>query len=97
MGIRVAQSLSYPMVSRYMALEDNHYLVRVEIKANMHGLRFYELMRHATDIRSILHKRGTSINYTIDPQLILQQGDMLVIAGELHDLRRLSQYFVDDL
>ena len=38
MGVRIAQSLCYPMVSRYMALEDNHYIVKIEIDENYKGL-----------------------------------------------------------
>ena len=37
MGVRIAQSLCYPMVSRYMALEDNHYIVKIEIDEKLQG------------------------------------------------------------
>ncbi len=97
MGIRVAQSLSYPMVSRYMALDDQYYMVKIEIKGSMIGLRLQDFMRPEQRIRAILHQRNDSINYSLDPQFVLQQGDIVVIAGYLVDLRRFSQHFVDDV
>lgn len=97
MGIRVAQSLSYPMVSRYMALDDQYYMVKIEIKGSMIGLRLQDFMRPEQRIRAILHQRNDNINYSLDPQFVLQQGDIVVIAGYLVDLRRFSQHFVDDV
>ena len=93
MGTRIAQSLSYPMVSRYMGLEDNHFIVKIEIKANQKGERFHHLMDHSAEIKTILHKRGKEILYSIDPNLILQEGDILVVEGELEPLRKLSARF----
>ena len=93
MGTRVAQSLSYPMVSRYMGIEDNHFIVKIEIKANQKGERFQHLMDHGSGIKTILHKRGKEILYSIDPNLILQEGDILVVEGELEPLRKLSARF----
>ncbi|MTD09956.1 TrkA family potassium uptake protein [Acinetobacter sp. YIM 103518] len=93
MGVRVAQSLSYPMVSRYMALNDDHYLVKVEITENLAGARFHSVMDHVPEVRAILHKREQEIIYSIDPNLILQDGDVLVIEGSIEPLRRLSKHF----
>ncbi len=93
MGTRVAQSLSYPMVSRYMGLEDNHFIVKIEIKKGQQGERFHQLMNHAPEIKTILHKRGKQVSYSIDPHLILQEGDILVVEGELEPLKKLSARF----
>jgi trk system potassium uptake protein len=93
MGVRIAQSLSYPMVSRYMVLEDEHYIVKVEIHAEQNGLRLQQLMSHTPEIKTLLHKRGTDIQYCLDPNLILQQHDILVVEGHVEPLRRLSKHF----
>ncbi|OTG64877.1 potassium transporter TrkA [Acinetobacter sp. ANC 4470] len=93
MGVRVAQSLSYPMISRYMDLEDNHFIVKIEIKDSLNGERFNHLMDHASEIKTLLHKRGQEILFSIDPNLILQVGDILVVEGELEALRKLSARF----
>ena len=93
MDTRVAQSLSYPMVSRYMGLEDNHFIVKIEIKTSLHGKHFNHLMEHVTEIRTLLFKRGNQILFTIDPNLTLQEGDILVVESELKPLRKLSARF----
>ncbi len=93
MGIRIAQSLSYPMVSRYMILGDNHYIVKVEIPKILQGERFHQLMDHAPNIKTILHKRENTVQYFIDPNLILQEKDILILEGLHQDLLHLSRYF----
>ena len=93
MGVRIAQSLSYPMVSRYMMLEDNHFIVKIQIQDEHSGIRLHQLTDHVPEVRTILHKRGSELNYTLDPHLILQTGDILVVEGLLEPLRRLSKQF----
>ncbi|ATO20681.1 potassium transporter TrkA [Acinetobacter sp. LoGeW2-3] len=93
MGVRIAQSLSYPMVSRYMALEDERYLVKIEIHAEQSGVKLNQLMDHVPEIKTILHKRGPDVQYIIDPHLILKEGDILLVEGLLEPLRRLSRHF----
>lgn len=93
MGVRIAQSLSYPMVSRYMALEDDRYLVKIEIHAEQSGIKLNQLMDHAPEIKTILHKRGPVVQYILDPHLILKEDDILLVEGLLEPLRRLSKHF----
>ena len=93
MGVRVAQSLSYPMVSRYMSLEDDRYMVKIEIKDNLHGTRFQTIREYNSEINVILHKRGKDLSYQVDPNLILQRGDIIVVEGHLEQLRKLSNRF----
>ena len=93
MGVRVAQSLSYPMVSRYMALEAGNYIVKVEIHADHHGMPLRKLMSHVPEIKTLLLKRGSRIDDSPAPDILLQEGDILVIEGLLEPLRRLSKYF----
>lgn len=93
MGVRIAQSLSYPMVSRYMALEDDHFIVKIQIHEEQNGLRLHQLMDHAPEVKTLMHKRGQQLQYSLDPNLILQTNDFLVVEGLLEPLRRLSKYF----
>ncbi len=93
MGVRVAQSLSYPMVSRYMALEDDHYIVKIQIHADHHATPLNQLMKHAPEITTLLHKRGSVVQYQVASDLILQEGDILVVEGLLEPLRHLARYF----
>lgn len=93
MGVRIAQSLSYPMVSRYMVLEDEHFMVKVQIHAEQSGVRLQHLMSTTPEVKTVLHKRGKDISYVLDPQLILQENDILVVEGHIDPLRRLSKQF----
>ena len=93
MGVRVAQSLSYPMVSRYMSLEDDHYIVKIEIHADHHDTPLHQLMSQVPEIKVLLHKRGTEIQHIVDLGLLLKEGDILVVEGLLDPLRRLSKHF----
>lgn len=93
MGVRIAQSLSYPMVSRYMVLNDNRYLVKVEIKDNLQGVRLHTIMDHVPEVKTVLYQRDNDISYVIDPNFVLHIGDILVVEGALQPLRRLSKHF----
>lgn len=93
MGVRIAQSLSYPMVSRYMALEDDHFIVKIKIHEEQNGMRLCQLMDHVPEVKTLLHKRDEELLFTLDPQLILQTDDFLVVEGLLEPLRRLSKHF----
>lgn len=93
MGVRIAQSLSYPMVSRYMILGDEHYLVKVQIDQQQQGLRLNQLIHHSPEVKILLFKRDQEVQYCIDPNLILQENDILVVEGLLEPLRRLSKQF----
>ena len=50
-------------------------------------------MEHAPEIKTILYKRGKEILFNIDPNLVLQVGDILVVEGELEPLRKLYARF----
>ncbi|AOA58735.1 potassium channel family protein [Acinetobacter larvae] len=96
MGIRVAQSLSYPMVRRYMALNDNRYIVKVEIAEKLAGAQYQSLLENASesDFKCLLLQRGSHVIYDIVPGTILQPHDILVIEGHIDVLKRLSTRFL---
>lgn len=96
MGTRVAQSLSYPMVRRYMAINNNRYIVKIEIGVNLRGAQFGELMERSeeTDFQTLLLQRGSHVLYDIPPGTILQDKDILIVEGAVDVLRRLSTRFI---
>src|SRR5690606_28601752 len=91
MGVRVAQSLSYPMVSRYMALEDDHYIVKIEIHADHHGTPLNQLMKQVLEISTMWHKRGYTEPYHRNTDQILKEGGILLVEVLLEPLRRLAK------
>ncbi|AWL29102.1 potassium transporter TrkA [Acinetobacter defluvii] len=95
MGIRIAQSLSYPMVRRYMALNNERYIVKIEIASNLQGAQFQSLMDDSnSEIQTLLLQRGSHVIYQIAPGTILQEKDILIVEGPVEQLRQLSNRFL---
>ena len=61
MGVRVAQALNYPWVSRYMSLGDDHYIVKVVIPLHLRGVNLLGLINKANDITIVLLKRKQQV------------------------------------
>ena len=97
MGIRVAQALNYPMISRYMALEDDHYIVKVVVPEHLNDINLIGLMATSTQVNIILLKRGEQIIYHITPDIVLHTADLLILEGHLTDLKKLSHRFLKNI
>lgn len=93
MGVRVAQALNYPMVSRYMALDDDHFIIKVPIKEKLHGINLSGLMQLAPHVKLLLVKRNKDIFYETDTTFTLNKGDVLILEGLLVNLKKLSECF----
>ncbi|MEB3766537.1 TrkA family potassium uptake protein [Acinetobacter sp. MD2] len=94
MGIRIAQTLSYPMVSRYMALDSGHFIVKVLIHEKLHGVNLQGLMqKYAENIQILLVQRDTQIFYQISDDFTLAKDDILIVEGLQHNLQKLSSSF----
>ncbi|MGQ2385874.1 potassium channel family protein [Acinetobacter ursingii] len=94
MGVRVAQALNYPMVSRYMALNDDHFIVKVEIPKHLNGVHLLGLIDATHHIKTILLQRGKDIIYDPEPSCAVQSKDILIIEGHLEPLKKLSKRFL---
>lgn len=94
MGIRVAQNLSYPMIRRYMALNNDHYIVKIEIGSNLQGAQFQTVMENVHEIKTLLLQRGSHVLYDIAPGTILQEKDILILEGPVDELKQISTRFL---
>lgn len=94
MGVRVAQALNYPWVSRYMSLGDDHYIVKVVIPLHLRGVNLLGLINKANDITIVLLKRQQQVVCNIDSELTLELNDILVLEGPLQELKKLSNRFL---
>ena len=94
MGVRVAQALNYPMVSRYMALDDDHYIVKVPVQEKLNHVNLLGILKQEPNIKLLLLKRDQQILYETDVNFTLQAGDVLILEGSLSHLRKLSGCFV---
>lgn len=93
MGIRVAQSLSYPMVRRYMALNNDRYIVKIEVGVHLQGIEFKNIMDHSDGVQTLLLQRGSHVIYEVASGTLLQEHDILIVEGPVDILRKLSTRF----
>lgn len=93
MGVRVAQALNYPMVSRYMALDDDHYIVKVPVNEKLNNVNLSGILKQEPNIKLLLLKREQQIFYNTDPNFTLKTDDVLILEGSLNHLRKLSGCF----
>ena len=60
MGIQTAQALHYPMVSRYMPLDDDHYIIKILVAEKFAGIHLSGLIQQVPSIKILLVKREHS-------------------------------------
>jgi len=94
MGVRVAQALNYPMVSRYMSLDDDHYIIKIEIPEKLNGINLYGIMQQAPQVKTLLVKRQQQILFETEENFTLQTHDILILEGHLPQLKKLSNCFI---
>lgn len=91
MGIKVAQSLSYPMVNQYMPIGHSLYVVEIKITEKCQGISIAELLKQVKDsIYPLLVRRKKTIFKRIEPSFTLEMDDSLVLAGSLNALKTIA-------
>lgn len=91
MGVRVAQSLNYPMVNQYMSIGQNLYLVEIKISEKCQGTSIEKLLIGVKDsIDPLLVRRKNDIFKLIELSFVLEAGDSLVLAGSLNALKKIA-------
>lgn len=93
MGVQVAQALNYPLISRYMRLEHDHYIVKIIIDSKLHGVHALGFMQNSKEIKILLVQRQLTMFYEIAPTFVLEEQDVLVLEGALPELKKLLQHF----
>lgn len=88
MGIRVAQSLNYPMVNDYLAIGHGIYVVEIHIKQILNGQTLAQVLGDAKNtINPIMVKRDETIISKLDPLFVLQVNDILLLCGSRAQLK----------
>lgn len=91
MGIKVAQSLNYPMVNQYMTIGHNLYVVEIKITEKCQGISVETLLKEVQDsIDPLLVRRKRAILKPIEQSFVLEAGDSLVLAGSLNALKTIA-------
>lgn len=91
MGIRVAQSLNYPMVNNYMPIGFNLYVVELTITGKCHNIPIKELLKDVHNpIDPLLVRRKREIIKPIKSDFVLELNDSLVLSGSLDALASIA-------
>jgi len=92
-GVQVAQALNYPMVSRYMPMGDDHYIIKIHIKEKFNGINLSGILQKMPHITLMLIKRERQVWHTVDTSFTFKTHDILVVEGSIQYLHQFSHYF----
>lgn len=91
MGIRVAQSLNYPMVNEYMSLGHNWFCVEIAVSENLEGKTINDILPDDVDnFHVLLLKRRDEVVANPDLSSKLEGNETMVIAGSLKALKSMA-------
>lgn len=91
MGIRVAQSLNYPMVNEYMSLGHNWFCVEIAVSENLEGKTINDILPDDVDnFHVLLLKRRDEVVANPDLSSELEGNETMVIAGSLKALKSMA-------
>ena len=93
MGVRVAQALNYPIVSRYMRLDHDHYIVKIIIDSKLHGVHALGVTQNTEQIKILLVQRNLTMFYEVQPTFHFEENDILILEGPLTELKKLLRRF----
>lgn len=90
MGVRVAQSLQYPLVLDYLSLGSQFFVVEVRAGEMLEDRTLAELELDGSDVSLLALKHGTEVTRWPSPDHRFSPSDRLVLFGHLDALRKLS-------
>lgn len=91
MGLRVAETLHTPFISDYMSLGNGFHIVNIEANEAIAGRAPADVLRHDGDVRLLGLMRGSDYHAAMDPALLLEDGDRLLVLGRRDDMRRFTR------
>lgn len=77
-----------------MSLEDDHYIIKIEIPDRLNGINLYGIMQQAPQVKTLLVKRQQQILFETEENFTLQTHDILILEGHLSQLKKLSNCFL---
>ncbi|TCT14692.1 trk system potassium uptake protein TrkA [Natranaerovirga pectinivora] len=91
MGIRIANSLVSENFLDLIELSPDYSLVEVSVLREWMGKSLKEInMRAKYGINVMAIKKGNDVNITPGPDIVLEDGDILVVIGSNSDLTKIS-------
>lgn len=96
MGIRIAQSMAYPMMKQYLALGNKEYLVRIDMPETMPPISIDKIKSKNLDTDLLLLIRGDEVIQNFSSDMMVQYPDRLVYSGRVTALKHLAKHFLGD-
>ncbi|MDO6527856.1 potassium channel family protein [Motilimonas sp. 1_MG-2023] len=95
MGMRVAQSLNYPMVNNYLAIGHDTYVVEIHVKESLQNRPLSHVLgnKHGT-IKTLLVKREQQLISQISDSFMLHENDILLLCGTREELKYIAPRLV---
>lgn len=91
MGVRVAQSLNYPMVNNYLPIGNGLYVVEITVKPSSNDKPISELLGDIKgSVTPVLVKRDQEIFTSINSTFVLKDHDTLLLCGSRTELKNLA-------
>lgn len=92
MGIRVAQLLSYPMVSDYISMGNGEFVVEIAVSEQLDDVSVQKLLDGgaARNIHVLLVKRRGEITVHPSGDFMLKAKDVVVLLGQLAALKSIA-------
>ncbi len=95
MGMRVAQTLSYPMVNDYISLGNGEFVVEIGVSERLKGVSLSEVFDGMPEtLHVLLVKRKTQVTVHPPGDFALQPNDVLVMLGQLSALKHIAPKLV---
>lgn len=92
-GIRVAQSLDRPEVVDYISLGADNFIVQLKVKASLDNVSVGEFRLKSDNKAEVLSlKQGAEVQGHPADHVVMREGNLLVLMGQIDDLRRLSDF-----
>lgn len=92
MGKRVAHNLISTNVLDFVELSPDYGVVEVAASENLYGKSLIELdLRAQFGVNVMAIKTNHEFNIAPSPEVIIQEGDILIVIGHNDDLRRFEE------
>ncbi|WP_019673232.1 potassium channel family protein [Psychrobacter lutiphocae] len=91
MGVRIAQSMAYPMMKQYLSLGNKEYLVRIDLPEKIGCVSLNKITDRNPNTRLILIVRDDEVIQDFSTDMLLQHPDRLLFKGGISELKYLAK------
>lgn len=93
MGVRIAQSMNYPMIKQYLSIGHGLLLVRIDVPHDWQPQSVAFIKNTHPNTSLLLIQRNKQLIKNISDDLQIKCADHLIFSGYLTDLKNLTKHF----